>query len=111
MAITNAEIIARESQRLLAEGKIKPTGRVITAVTPAGDTIQIPETEAIHTFLTWKAQGYKVRRGEHAVARFGIWKYTRGRQANPEADPDEQQRGYCFMKESCFFSASQVEPA
>ena len=66
--MTNAQIIFNASQRLLREGKLQPTGRTLTFETPDGSKIEMPETEAIHTF-----------------------------------------NGRCFLKESCFFSESQVE--
>ncbi len=110
MAITNAQIIAYEAQRLLEAGKIKPTGRILTFETSDGETIKIPEAEPIHTFAMWKSLGYKVKKGEHAVTRLDIWKHT-GRRNDDETDPDEAERGgYCFRKTACFFSASQVEP-
>lgn len=43
MAITNAQIIAYEAQRLMEAGKIKPTGRILTFETSDGETIKIPE--------------------------------------------------------------------
>ena len=110
MAITNAQIIATETQRLLEAGKLQPTGRILTFETSDGRTIKIPEAEPIHTFAMWKQLGYRVKRGEHAVTRLAIWKYG-NRRTDDETDPEEaEQRGYCFMKTACFFSASQVEP-
>ena len=108
MAITNAEIILLESQRLLQDGKLKPTGRVFKAELSDGTMITVAETEPIHTFQVWKQMGFKVRKGEHAVTRLAIWKHT---QAKPKDGEDEEDsRSYCFMKEACFFSASQVDP-
>lgn len=108
MAITNAEIILRESQRLLQDGKLKPTGRVFKAELSDGSTITVNEAEPIHTFQVWKQMGFKVRKGEHAVTRLSIWKH--GQSKPKDGDGEEEDRGYCFMKEACFFSASQVEP-
>ena len=109
MAVTNAQIIFFAAQKLLEEGKIQGTGRTIIFEMPTGETIEAPEPEAIHTFAAWKARGYKVRKGEHAVARITIWKY--GKDKVNEEKPDEEPGGHCFLKESCFFAASQVEPA
>lgn len=109
MAITNAMIIATEAKRLLDAGKIRPTGRILTFETSDG-IVKVPEAEPIHTFAMWKSLGYKVRNGEHAITRLSIWKYTQNRRSEEETDPEDNPGGHCFLKESCFFSASQVEP-
>lgn len=109
MAITNAQIIFDASQELLKEGKIKPTGRTLTFETPDGEKVQFEEPEPIHTFNFWKEHGFIVRKGEHAVATFNIWKYTS--KAKGKTEEEAQNEGYCFMKKAFFFSASQVEAA
>ena len=48
--MTNAQIIFSAAQELAEEGKIKYTGRVLKAVTPAGEEVEIKETEDIHTY-------------------------------------------------------------
>ena len=106
MALTNAMIIFNAQQDLLTEGKIKPTGRMIRVETPEGEKL-IPEAEAIHTFARWKELGYQVRRGQHAVAAFSIWKYTS--KAKGQTEEDAIENGFCFLKRSFFFSASQVD--
>lgn len=108
MAITNAQIIAYASQELLAEGKIKPTGRVFKLETENG-VIELPEAEPIHTFAKWKSLGYKVKKGEHAITRLNIWKYGT-RHSDDDEESDEDAGGYCFRKNACFFAESQVEP-
>lgn len=87
MAMTNEQIIYNNAAILALNGTIKPG-------------------EAIHTFQRWKALGYSVRKGEKAVAKFPIWKM--GTRKND--DGEEEQTGRMFMKNSAFFSASQVEP-
>ena len=104
MALTNEEIIFNAQMELAKQGKIGSTGRMITLQTDDGE-IQFPEPEAIHTFAGWKERGYKVKKGEHAVAKFGIWKYA-GKQDEEEKD---KETGYCFIKQSHFFAAHQVE--
>ena len=104
--MTNVEIIMNAQQQLLQEGKIKPTGRVLTVETDDGE-IQIPEAESIHTFQYWKEIGFMVRKGEHAVAAFKIWKYTS--KAKGKTEEEAQEEGYCFLKTAFWFSASQVE--
>jgi len=106
MAITNQQIIFNEQMRLLDAGLISGTGKMITVETADGEML-LPEAEPIHTFQMWKALGFRVKKGEHAVARFSIWKYT-GKKADEEVGQDAE-KGHCFLKESCFFSLSQVE--
>lgn len=105
--MTNAAIIFNATQELLKAGKIQPTGRVLEFETADGEKIEVPETEAIHTFSHWKELGYIVRKGEHAVADFRIWKYTAAKK--DESEEEAQERGHCFMKRAFWFSASQVE--
>ena len=109
MAITNAQIIFAQSQELLKEGKIKPTGRTLEFELEDGTVLQYPEAEPIHTFQMWKSLGFSVKKGEKAVAKFTIWKYTVKKKT--ESEEEAQQKGHCFMKDSCFFSLSQVEKA
>ena len=87
MAMTNAQIIAENIILLAMNGTIKPD-------------------EEIHTFQRWKALGYSVKKGEHAVAKFPIWKM--GTKKND--DGEEETTGRMFMKTSSFFSTAQVEP-
>ena len=107
MAITNAMIIFNASQQLLADGKLKPTGRMMEFETPEGEVMMVPEAEAIHTYEHWKEIGYQVRKGEKAVASFQIWKYTKKGKEMPE--DDAQEKGFCFMKTAFWFSQSQVD--
>ena len=106
MAMTNASIIFNAQQQLLEEGKLKPTGRMIIFETPDGEQ-EFPEAEAIHTFQRWKELGFMVRKGEHAVAAFHIWKYTA--KAKDQTEEEAQENGFCFMKKAFWFSASQVD--
>lgn len=107
MAITNAMIISNAQQELLKTGKIKATGRTLQAIIN-GEEKEIPEAEPIHTFSHWKELGYIVRKGEHAVANFSIWKYTT--KAKDLDEEEAQEKGFCFLKNSFFFAAHQVEP-
>lgn len=108
----NATIIMRESFRLMEAGLLSGSGRFATIDGPDGpETIELPE--AIHTFAAWKARGYIVRKGEHAVAAFPVWKYReRRRQADDvdgETDGEQETGGRCYMCKAFFFRASQVE--
>ena len=62
--------------------------------------------EEIHTFQRWKALGYSVKKGEHAIAKFPVWKPS----TKKDDDGEETTTGRMFMKTSAFFKTSQVEP-
>lgn len=104
--MTNAEIIFNERVNLMEAGKIGTTGRKLVVETTEGNKIEIQEPEQIHTYQAWKSLGYQVKKGEKAVAKFHIWKYTEKVIENGE---DEETIKNMFMKCSAFFSASQVE--
>lgn len=104
--MTNAMIILLEQIRLLDEGKIKTTGNVLTYIDADGEH-QISEPEPIHTFAHWKSLGYCVKKGEKAVAKFGIWKYRAKADENEEGQQIDENK--MFIKLSSFFSQSQVE--
>ena len=106
MAITNQEIIFRNSMELLAKGILKPTGRMLKQEKPDGTIIELPEPEPIHTYNGWKERGYQVKKGEHAKASFTIWKY-KGKK-DEETDTMEYHAG-CFLKKSSWFTFDQVE--
>ncbi len=111
--MTNEMIIFMESQKLAEEGKIGYTGRTFEAVNADGEKITVKETEEIHTFQHWKALGFKVEKGQHAVAKFPIWKHTGSKvEKMTDSNGDEKEfmdRGHMFMKVAAFFSRSQVE--
>ena len=104
--MTNEQIIFSASQQLAQDGHIKYTGRIFKAVDADGTEITIKETEAIHTYSTWKKLGFQVQKGQKAVARLTIWKHAV--KVNEETGEETPRM---FMKSSAFFSASQVEPA
>ena len=98
------EITIMEHQEVLAkEGKIKYTGRVLKFKTPAGETIKYRETEQIHTFAEWKSNGYKIIKGQKAVAKFPIWVPTK-----KKTEEDRIEIRF-WLKNSAWFSESQVE--
>lgn len=109
--MTNAQIIFNEAQRLAEAGKIAYTGREFVMQMDDGTEITVPETEDIHTFAGWKERGFKVKKGEHAVAKFVIWKHSAPKiKELPDDGGEYVDKGKMFMKLSAFFSASQVEP-
>ena len=68
-------------------------------------------TEELHTFQRWQQLGYSVKKGEKARHRITIWKGRERTRKNPETGELETIRdgAGAFLKESCFFLASQVE--
>ena len=88
--MTNVEIIMGNMAMLIADG-------VIT------------EENEIHTYAHWKSLGFQVKKGEHAIAKFPIWKYTKGKKKDM-SEEEAQAKGYCFMKNSAWFTDKQVEP-
>lgn len=92
--MTNAEIILENSMLLVADG-------VLTV-----DEEGLPE--AIHTYSHWKTLGRQVKRGEKAVAKFPIWKYT-SKKTEEVSEEEAQKKGYCFQKQSAWFKYSQTE--
>ena len=88
--MTNIEIVMGNTVMLIADGVIN-------------------ENEEIHTYAHWKSLGFQVKKGEHAVAKFPIWKYTNGKKKDM-SEEEAQAKGYCFMKNSSWFSSRQVEP-
>ena len=67
-------------------------------------------TEEAHTYAHWKTLGYQVRKGEHAAFKAMIWKYAPGKGAEIEDEEGANKPGRMFMKNSAFFTASQVDP-
>ena len=109
--MTNAAIIFNESIRLMNEGILSGTGRFVEVENEDGTKQQLELPEEIHTFNAWKQRGFCVKKGEHAVASFSIWKYIKGNAEDlPDTEEAEKTGGYCRMKLSHFFTAAQVQP-
>lgn len=106
--MTNVDIIMAERLELMKQGKIGTTGRVFTMTDSAGAEIRVPEPEEIHTFAAWKSAGFAVRKGEKAIAKFPVWKYTSKVVEND--DGEEEEHGRMYMKTAAFFARSQVDP-
>lgn len=109
--MTNAAIILDHQLYLMEQGKIGTTGRMFEAVTVDADGNEtrklLPEPEPIHTFQHWKALGYSVKKGEHAVAKFAIWKHSAKKETDENGE--ELENSSMFMKVAHFFALSQVE--
>ncbi len=109
MAITNSQIIFQQSLELMKQGILKTTGRILVQELPDGSKVELPEPEPIHTYNGWKELGYQVKRGQHAVAQFTIWKYAGKKALNEESGEMEIIDGKCFPKKSFWFTFDQVE--
>lgn len=97
--MTNEAIILGESVRLMNDGILKGTGRFLDVVNEAGSTEKLEIPEEIHTFNAWKQRGFIVRKGEHAIASFPIWKYVTRKNAPDEPlEAAEAANGFCRMK-------------
>ena len=105
--MTNEQIIMNERFHLMEKGIIKGTGKFIKALIVNSEgiaeemDIEIPEE--IHTYAHWRELGYQVQKGQKAIAKFGVWKYT---EREKEDGKKEKQM---FIKHSAFFAPSQVE--
>ena len=117
--MTNGEIIISEAIELMNKGIIGTTGNKLTMVTKDDDGNEvkeiIDEPEEIHTFAEWKALGFMVQKGQKAIAKFAIWNYASkpSKKAMQEAEKNGEEvnfKAHYYMKEACFFSASQVKP-
>lgn len=109
--MTNAAIIQDAAFQLMKEGKIGTTGRMFKCTVQDADgnesEMLCPEPEMIHTFQHWKSLGFKVKKGEHAVARIEIWKHASKTETDENGEEIDKSR--MFRKVACFFSMSQVE--
>ena len=111
--MTNNQIIFEASQELAEAGIIKYTGRILKGTNDLGEEVEIKETEAIHTYKEWQSLGYQVNKGQKSIARITIWNFTnkpsKAAKAAAEAEGKEAtEKARYYMKEACFFSASQV---
>lgn len=112
--MTNAQIILMESVKLMENGIISGSGVFGAYTDGEGKEVRVELPEQIHTFAAWKALGFIVRKGEHAIAAFPVWTYRERRRSGeePESEQDggnQSRRGQMFLKKSFFFKASQVE--
>ena len=108
--MTNAQIIFQEQMRLAEEGILKYTGRTIVGLNIAGEEVEIPEVQPIHTYQAWKSLGYQVKKGEKAVTKFAVWKFLSKKKQEEEDDENKEVvGGKCYMKVAAFFTDEQVE--
>lgn len=106
--MTNEMIVLYESVALMEKGVIKGTGKFVTVADADGNEKKLEIPEEIHTFAAWKSKGYKVKKGEHAVANFPIWKYVSKTTVDEETG-EELTKGRAYLKNAAWFTAAQVE--
>ncbi len=107
--MTNTEIILKNRFRLMEEGILDSTGRMIKVETDDGEK-ELPEPQQIHTYAGWLDLGYRVRHGQHAIADFPIWKMRpagkrKDKKTGAEISYDEKM----MMVKAFWFSPDQVE--
>ena len=51
-----------------------------------------------------------MKKGEHAVAKFPIWKGTERTVKDEDGNDTDEKKTRMFMKTACFFTVAQVEP-
>lgn len=111
--MTNEEIVMRESLELMKQGIIVCAGQV-DAIDENGNKCKMDMPEAIHTYQEWKMLGYQVKKGEHAVAKFAVWKPTKQKKAKDEEEQEDgtikvQAKPRFFMANASWFTIAQVE--
>jgi len=108
--MTNAFIIMNHALALLEQGKIQGTGNFITVTDADGNEKALEMPESIHTFAEWKRCGFIVKRGEHAIDTFPIWKPITRRVETEDPDADGETTTKMIMVKAAFFAAHQVQP-
>lgn len=108
--MTNQQIVLLEAVRLMEAGVIAGSGEYVTVPTADGGEKVLEMPEALHTFESWKSAGRIVRKGEHAVARFSIWKKCKDRTVTEPDGTEVIKPGRMILKEACFFTYKQTEP-
>ena len=115
--MTNEKIIMNARLALLDAGLIGTTGRQYEIIDENGDSRFVDEPEELHTFEIWQRMGYSVKKGEKAIAKIRIWKYSEkteeltGKTQQDEKADESEERSRMFMKLAYFFAPSQVEKA
>lgn len=106
--MTNQQIIAAQQYRLFEEGVLRQVGTTKVKL-PGGDIKELPKIQDIHTFAAWKSFGFKVRKGEKAVAKFPIWKFVVSPKQEETEEGEIEGAGKMIMKIAAFFTEDQVE--
>lgn len=102
---------------LMEQGFLKATEETMLFSDEDGNVREVNIPEEIHTFQAWRALGYQVQKGQHAIAKFPVWKYKNAskkgaddREVGENEEPEKKAKGRCFMKVAFFFTADQVKP-
>lgn len=104
--MTNEQIVLGERIRLMEQGILQSIGKV--EVIADDGSVEVKDyPEPIHTFNGWKALGYTVKKGEHAIARFAIWSPSKKKKADDEDADDEAISMY--LRNAYWFKQEQVE--
>lgn len=118
--MTNEMIILNERLRLLDEGVIKSTGRMLEFTDDAGEAHKYEEPEEIHSFSYWKENaGRVVKKGSKAIAAFPIWVPKKNRKNEEEKKKIEDEnmvedetsllKKKMYLKQTFFFTYEQTE--
>lgn len=112
--MTNAEIIFQNRVFLMEQGVIRGIPGTTIKVKDEQGEREVLMPEEIHTFQAWKKLGYQVQKGEHAIAKFQVWKFKASKAGADDREVGEnedleKQKGKCFMKLAFFFTADQVK--
>lgn len=102
----------------MADGIIGTTGQTVEVTDENGNPKTMNVPEEIHTYAGWKERGYVVRRGQHSIAKFKIWKYRQRQKKDGDktktdedsTDEREETGKRMFLTAANFFAESQVEP-
>ncbi len=88
-AVANGLYTLEEVEKILASGHMIP----------------------LHTFQTWKSEGYIVRKGEHARITTRLWKFTNKAKKNEETgeNTDGAENDHYYLAKAFLFTADQVE--
>lgn len=107
--MTNEMIILNERLKLMEQGIIKSTGRLLQFIDDAGEKHECDEPEEIHTFAYWKNhEGRAPRKGTKAIASFPIWCMKKVKDDTQEENEEEESKNM-FLKTSFFFTREQTE--
>jgi len=107
--MTNAMIMMVQTQKLAEQGILKYTGKVLKGVNALGEEVELKEVEPIHTVKIWNDMGYFIKPGQHAIAKFPIWFYKKGKKKSDEDEETAQANGSCYMRTASWFTFDQVE--
>ena len=107
--MTNSQIILTESIKLMEEGILEAAGMGTFTFEVEGEEEEreLMMPEPIHTFQKWQELGYKVKKGEKAIAQFPIWNYKV--KIEKDENGDDRRIPTLYLKTASFFKTSQVE--